>query len=92
MAEKFRDAFNVQMAVPAWSLISALVFGIFAAGAIYQKLNTLADNYGQTANKVSAISDKQIISDQRINNVENQQVRDGARISSLEQASWNKNK
>lgn len=90
MSEKFKDAFNVQMAVPAWALISFLASGIFAAGAIYQKLNTLADNYGQTANKVSAISDKQIISDQRINNVETQQVRDGARITSLEQSAWGK--
>lgn len=88
MPEKFKAAFNVQMAVPAWSLVSALGIGIFAAGAIYQKLNTLAENYGQTAEKVSVISDRQITSAAAIVTIQATQQSHEARIVALERATW----
>lgn len=88
MPEKFKAAFNVQMAVPAWSVISSLLLGVFAAGAIYQKLNSLADSYGHTADKVTAISDRQITNEARLSSVQAEQQNHGARIAALERATW----
>lgn len=60
MPEKFKQALNLSIGIPMWSLVSFLAGLVFYAGATLNKLNTLLDNYGKTEQLVAKIHERQI--------------------------------
>jgi hypothetical protein len=86
MPEKFKQAFNVSVGIPAWSLVSFLVGGVFYAGATLNKLNTLLENYGKTELRVNVIAEKQIGEQAAIQTLQDMNRNHDSRITTLERA------
>jgi len=92
MPEKLKDALRVQMAIPAWSVFTALLAGAVIAGTMLQKLTTLADSFERAAVQVSRINDQQITNTTVLSAMQSQQQNHEARITALERAAWERAK
>lgn len=56
MPDKFKDAINLPIAIPAWGLVTLILGGCFTAGVTLQKL----DQVIETSKKIDVIQEKQI--------------------------------
>jgi hypothetical protein len=88
MPEKLKDALRVQMAIPAWSVFTALLAGAVIAGTMLQKLTTLAESFERAATQVSRINDQQIMNTTVIANMQVVQQSHESRIAALERSTW----
>jgi hypothetical protein len=84
MPEKFKDTFNLPIAIPVWGLVTFIAGGVFYAGATLNKLNTLLENYSKTETKVSVIQDRQIANIAAVQNLSITAQHHENRITNLE--------
>lgn len=86
MPDKFKDTFNLPVAIPAWGLISALVIGIFTAGMTMQKLDTLLENSGKTESRINTLQERQFNALTSIANQQTQLNGHENRITNIERS------
>lgn len=84
----FRETINVPIAIPAWSLFSALFIGVFIAGTLYTKMNTLIDSSVKNDAMIVIMREAQIKTDAALVTVQQQGQNHEARILNLEHSAY----
>lgn len=90
MPEKFKQALNLSIGIPMWSVVSFIAVLIFNAGVTITKLNALLENFAATTREVAIIKEKQIERGGILNSLQAQAQSHETRISALERGAIEK--